>query len=51
MDQMAKSLVFLLMLIGWSQAFPRHDAISENEVMKDVARERRAVVSATFDLC
>lgn len=34
------------MLIGWSQAFPHHDIISENEVMKEVEREIRDVVSA-----
>ncbi|KAK7141145.1 hypothetical protein R3I93_015333 [Phoxinus phoxinus] len=36
MVQIAKSLVFLCMLIGWSQAFPYHDVTTEDKAMKDV---------------
>lgn len=36
MVQIAKAIVFLCMLIGWSQAFPHRDVVvSENEAMKD----------------
>ncbi|KAK7141146.1 hypothetical protein R3I93_015334 [Phoxinus phoxinus] len=51
MVQIAKTLIFLCMLIGWSQSFPHRDVISENEAMKDADRvegERRdAILNVT----
>ncbi len=44
-----KAMVFLFMLIGWSQTFPYHNVPTENNVMKDadkIERERRAVMSS-----
>lgn len=46
MVQITKTIVFLCMLIGWSQTFPQRDVVSENEAMKDadmVKRERQDV--------
>lgn len=44
-----KTMVFLCMLIGWSQTYPYHNVPTENNVMKDadkIERERRAVMSS-----
>ncbi len=44
-----KAMVFLFMLIGWSQTFPYHNVPTENNVMKDadkIERERRDVMSS-----
>ncbi|KAK9963327.1 hypothetical protein ABG768_006519 [Culter alburnus] len=38
MVQIPKTLVFLCMLIGWSQAFLHSDIINENEANKDADR-------------
>lgn len=56
MVQIAKSPVFLCMLIGWSQAFPYYDVTTEDKAMKDVdkvEKERKDAilsVSASFHL-
>ncbi|XDV37477.1 hypothetical protein PO909_007073 [Leuciscus waleckii] len=51
MVQIAKTLIFLCMLIGWSQAFPHRDVISEDEAMKDAERvegeTRDAILNVT----
>ncbi|XP_039504702.1 uncharacterized protein LOC120460806 [Pimephales promelas] len=51
MVQIAKTLIFLCMLIGWSQAFPHRDVTSENEAMKDADRvdgeQRDAILNVT----
>jgi len=54
MVPIGKSLVFLCMLIRWSQAFPYHNVTTEDKTMKDVdmvEKERQDAilrVSASF---
>ncbi|XDV37478.1 hypothetical protein PO909_007074 [Leuciscus waleckii] len=49
MVQIAKSLVFLCMLIGWSQAFP-YDVTTEDKAMKDVDKVEK-VTDLTPPVC
>lgn len=49
MVQIAKSLVFLCVLIGCSQAFPHGDVISENEAMKDADRGEEGIRDAILN--
>ncbi len=54
MVQITKTIVFLCMLIGCSQAFPQHGVVSENEAMKDadIKRERQAdILNVSTTVC
>jgi len=55
MVQIAKTLIFLCMLIGWSQAFPHRDVTSENQAMKDADRvdgeQRDAILNVSTFVC
>lgn len=49
-----KAMVFLFMLIGWSQTFPYHNVPTEDRVMKDadkIERERRDVMQSVSATC